>query len=172
MKYFLVFLLLSSTAYGQSTVLVNLNMPSISKMDVEPDKNGFNLALTPPGEAGEGITNQSTNATKWINFTSAVDFNTSRKISAQISGATIDGLDLKMAVSTYSGGGDGELGTSLSSIILSTTPQTIINNIGGAYTGNGVNNGYNLTYSLDVTDFSKLRNASKSFSIVFTMTDN
>ncbi|AWV98881.1 hypothetical protein DJ013_12140 [Arcticibacterium luteifluviistationis] len=141
-------------------------------MDIEPDNSGFSLDLTSPNEAGDGIKNQTTNATKWINFTSAVDLNTSRKISAQLSGATLSGLDLKLGISHYSGSGAGTLGSSISSIILGDTPQTIINGIGGAYTGDGIYNGYNLIYSLEVADFSMLRNASKSFSIVFTMTDN
>lgn len=172
MKYLIVLLFISFTVYGQSSVLVNLNLSSVSKMDVEPDNSGFNLDLAPPSEAGEGVKTRSKNASKWINFTSAVDLNTSRKISAQLSGGALKGLDLKLNVSSYSGSGAGVLGSSVSAIILNETPQTIINGIGGAYTGNGINNGYNLIYSLKVADFSSLRNASKSFSIVFTMTDN
>jgi hypothetical protein len=153
MKFLIVMLLFSVTVYSQSTVMVNLTLPSVAKMDVEPNKNGFNLALTAPTEAGNGVTSQTTNSTKWINFTSAVSPCTSRTISANLSGTSLGGLDLKMGIANYSGGGAGARGTSSSSIILTNSPQIIINGIGGAYTGNGINNGYKLTYSLNVTDF-------------------
>ncbi|WP_341227338.1 hypothetical protein [uncultured Arcticibacterium sp.] len=172
MRYLVVFLFFSSTIYGQSTVMINLTLPSVAKMDVEPNKNGFNLALTAPSEAGNGITNQTTNSSKWINFTSAVTPGYTRAISANYSGTALSGLDIIMEIASHSGGGAGARGNSVSSIILSNSSQTIISGIGGAYTGNGINNGYNLTYSLDVTDFSLLRNASKSLTVVFTMSDN
>lgn len=171
MRKTLLFILISAACFGQS-VQVNLNLPSLAIMDIEPNSNAFNLSVNNPSEAGQPVQVNSTNNSKWINFSSAVLPGASRRIAAQLSGGAINGLDLTLTASSYSGAGAGVLGASAGSVILSGSTQTIIDNIGGAYTGDGVNNGYNLTYSLAISNYNDLRSENKTVTVLFTMMDN
>lgn len=166
------FFMLTFSAFSQTSISVAITFPSIALVDIAPDNTAFNLSLVAPTEAGNAVTINPTNSTKWINFSSAVGVGITRKITAQISGTLPVGLNLKLAVSNYAGAGAGVLGASSGTLNLSGTPQNIINNIGGAFTGNGINNGYNLSYSLEVLDYSLLRSQTSTFSIIFTLSDN
>lgn len=153
MKYWIMIILggvLSNLTYSQSTATVgaSITLPSIAMIDIEPNNTGIILNMTAPTEAGSQINNSATNNTKWLNFTSAVTTAQTRRITAQISGTMPNGIALRLVTATYAGSGAGTLGSRNSPTILSNTGQTIINNIGGAYTGNGSGNGYNLTFRL------------------------
>jgi hypothetical protein len=57
-------------------------------------------------------------------------------------------------------------------LTLNNSPQTIISGIKGAYTGDGINNGYKLTYSLEIYDYKLLDfNQSATLSITLTLSD-
>jgi hypothetical protein len=159
-------------AQSSASVGVNITMPSIALLDIEPNTTGFNLGLTAPTEAGNTITTISTNSSKWINFTSAVTAGATKRVSIRLSGTIPNGVNLVLTTSSYSGTGAGSLGTRVSPLTLSTNEQILINSIGGAFTGNGIDNGYNLNYTLQVTNFSLLRSQSSTLSVVFTLIDN
>jgi hypothetical protein len=63
---------------------------------------------------------------------------------------------------------------------LSAADQTIISGIGSAYTGNGTNNGHNLTYALvagsgpgGVANYADLlATATTSATVTYTISDN
>lgn len=169
----LIFFLILNETFGQtSSVGVSFSLPSVALLDVEPNANSINLSLTAPTEAGSMVTNTASNNTKWINFSSAVTPGQTRRISAQISGVMPNGLNLVLNTSTYSGAGAGTLGSRVSPITLTASSQTIINGIGGAYTGNGASNGYNLTFTLSISNYSQLRSQSSTVSIIYTLIDN
>jgi hypothetical protein len=172
MRLILILLLLSQYAFAQpsESIGVSITLPSVALLDIEPDRSGFNLALIPSVESEN--TTVATNNSKWLNFTSAVSVGTNRRITAQISGTLPPGLALKLEVQKYTGTGKGTLGNPVSPIYLSNSQQTILNNIGGAFTGNGLGNGFNLIYSLEIIDYSVLKHESTSFSILYTFTDN
>ncbi len=163
--------MISVACFGQN-VQVNLNLPSLAIMDIEPNSNAFNLAVNNPTEAGQPVEVSSTNSSKWINFSSAVLPGASRRVTAQLSGGVVSGLDLTLTASSYSGSGAGALGFSTGTVILSGASQKIIDNIGGAYTGNGVNNGYKLNYALSISNYNNLRSENKTVTVLFTMMDN
>lgn len=172
--------LLTFVSYSQ-TVLVRdhsmgLTIPEIALLDIEPDNSALILSFNLPTEAGLPIVSASGNATtKWINYTSAISpLVSSRSIEVQISNNAIPpGIEIIMDVSAYSGSGAGAMGTSSGLITLSSAPQTCIYNIGGSYTGNGANNGHQITYSLGISDYDEL-DASQStvIELMFTMIDN
>lgn len=166
--------LLSTQAYSQTTssVGVSIALPSVAMLDIEPNNTGITLNMTSPTEAGNPITNTVTNNTKWLNFTSAVTTSQTRRITAQYSGTMPNGIALRLVTATYAGTGAGTLGSRVSPIVLSTAGQTIINNIGGAFTGNGSGNGYNLTFSLDILNYSQLRQQNTTVTIIYTFIDN
>ena len=174
MKQLLILLFLGlSNCLGQTTgsAAVGISLPSISLLDIAPNNTGLTFNVTAPTEAGTQATT-STNNTKWLNFTSAVALGATRSIRVQMTGTLPTGLSLNLATSAYSGSGAGALGTPVSSITLSTTSQTVVSGIGGAFTGDGINNGYNLSYSLTIDNYASLRAQSRTVSIIYTIVDN
>jgi hypothetical protein len=76
-----------------------------------------------------------------------------------------------LSTATVAGIGKGKLGSPSGILTLSSTPQTIVSGIGGAYTGDG-NNGYKLTYSLEIYDYKLLDfDQSAELSITLTLSD-
>jgi hypothetical protein len=159
------------SAQSTSSVSVSITLPSIALLDIEPNNSVFTLALSNPNEAGDAP-NSPTNSSKWLNFTSAVAPSLTRRVTAQMTGTLPTGVSLRLNTATYAGVGAGTLGTVVSPIYLSASPQTIINGIGGAFTGTGANNGFNLSFTPEISDFSMLRTQSATVSIIYTLTDN
>ena len=63
-------------------------------------------------------------------------------------------------------------GTSAGKVKISEEPRPIITGIGSCFTGDGVNMGHELTYSVEITDFNKVRSETdKVFTVVYTITD-
>lgn len=168
----LFFLSLPISLVAQTSQNVDLTLPSIALLDIAPNNTAFNLNMVASAEAGDIILSNSTNNSKWINFTSAVPTGITRRITAQVSGTLPNGVNLKLITSNYAGSGAGTLGTSSGTIFLTGTAQTVVNNIGGAFTGDGSNNGYNLNYSIQIADYTLLRSQTTTFSIIYTILDN
>lgn len=172
----IVFLLLCmffvDTVSGQSgSRNIRLQIPEIAILDIEPNTTNINLDFTAPGDAGEAVQNDSDNS-KWLNYTSCLALgDPDRSINVSVD-RVLQGIDLNLTVSNAAGGG-GSLGTvSGSAITLSTISNTIINNIGGSYTGDGAFNGYQLEYSLDINDYSQLEEISnESVTVIFTISN-
>ncbi|NEW78903.1 MAG: hypothetical protein GZ086_05645 [Gelidibacter sp.] len=167
------------SAYSQSTGSVNatFNLSQVALLDLEPDNTSITANLSPPIEAGEKVSVTMTNNTKWINFSSAVLAGNSRSISIQLEAGqkTPPGIYLKLTTSSYSGinmGNLAALGSPAATVTLNNTPQPIISGIKGSFTGNGINNGYKLTYALEIYDYKLLDfNQTASLSITLTLSD-
>jgi hypothetical protein len=95
-----------------------------------------------------------------------------RRISAQFTGTLPAGVGITLSTANYVGSGAGVLGTAVPIITLSTAPQTIVNSIGGAFTGNGGSTGYNLTFSPILLDYASLRSQSATITVIYTLIDN
>lgn len=164
----IVFFFIQTACFGQIAT-ISATATGVAYVSLAPDNSVFNLVATSPTIAGETVLVVS-NTTKWINFTSAVPSLLTRTISAQItSGSIPSGMALKLTISPATGGA-GVLGSNVSSVNLSTSPQVIISNIGGAYTGKGSGYGYNLKFELVISDYSQLRAGNTNLSITFTIT--
>jgi len=164
----IIFFFIQIACFGQSAT-ISATTTGVAYVSLAPDNSVFNLVATSPTIAGETVLVVS-NTTKWINFTSAVPSLLTRTISAQItSGSIPSGMALKLTISPATGGA-GVLGSNVSSVNLSTSPQVIISNIGGAYTGKGSGYGYNLKFELVISDYSQLRAGNTNLSITFTIT--
>lgn len=170
---FLVLMLFSCKIFAQTAnSTVSFTLPSVSLLDIAPDRNTFTLTFVAPTEAGNVITSTSTNNTKWLNFTSAVPPSVTRKITAHLAGTIPFGVNIIVDVASIAGTGAGVRGNPVSPVILSSTPQTIVNGIGGAYTGSGGSQGYQLTFSLGIGNFSQIRNQTSNTTVVYTLADN
>lgn len=156
---------------AQTGRTIRLIIPEISILDIEPSgSNDISLNFTIPTEAGEGITT-SPNNSNWLNYTSCVALGgTSRTISVQ-SDRVLPGIDLKLQASNAFGGG-GTLGSSNGQQTISTTQTTIITGIGGSYTGDGVGNGHQLTFQLEVSDYSLVKEVTNDIiTITYTISN-
>ena len=161
--------ILSGLLYSQATV--TLTLPVVTLMDVEPTGN-ITLNFTAPTEAGNPLGNPTPNTSKWINYTSAITSGgATRKITAAVN-QVISGVNIRLQAASASGAGGGTLGTPSAQVTLTTTPVTIISGIGGAYTGNGANNGHRLTISLVPSTYANLAKQDNiSVTIVYTITE-
>jgi hypothetical protein len=179
MKFYFLILMwfgISVPMLAQTTgnASATINLASVALLDIEP-AGTISLNFTPPTEAGAVLgssSSSSINSTKWINITSAVTTGLTRRVTAQISGGTLpNGVRLSLAVANPVGGA-GTRGTPVALSYLTTSAQTIINSIGGAYTTSGSGSGFNLTYALDIQTYSVLKSGTSTFSILYTLVDN
>lgn len=162
----LAFFVLSGLFYSQTNVTMTL--PVVTLMDIEPT-GSFALNFTAPTEAGNAIGNPTPNTSKWINYTSAIaPGGLTRRITASVN-KVIAGVNIRVQAAAATGAGGGTLGTSAGIVTLSTTATTIISGIGGAYTGNGSNNGHLLTVSLTTNTYANLI-AQTNTAVVITYT--
>ncbi|MCD1115805.1 hypothetical protein [Chryseobacterium turcicum] len=170
---FFVSFMISANLYSQTTGnrTVAVTLPIVTLMDIKPS-GVITMNFTAPTEAGNPIVAPAVNTTKWINYTSAIALGgLTRKITASIN-QVIPGIDIKIQAATASGSGGGTLGTPSAQVTLNTTSQTIISGIGGAYTGNGANNGHRLTISLSANTYSNLsERANTPVIITYTITE-
>ena len=169
-----------SNAYSQGDTgqfSVNLSLPEITLVDVEPDISNsiyFTISTATKGGDSPAIEN-TTNETLWINYTSALPSGqNSRTINAEISQGSLPlGITLYLEAAAYSGTGDGNLGSADGKIQLSNQPQPIISGIGNCYTGDGVGNGHQLTFSIEISDYSEVYAVENAYYVVlYTITDN
>lgn len=160
---------LSGSVYSQTaSTTVSLTLPVVTLMDVEPT-GSITLSFTRPTEAGNALAAPTPNTSKWINYTSAIaSGGLTRRITASVN-QIIAGVNIRLQAAAASGAGGGTLGTSAGQVTLTTTPTTIISGIGGAFTGNGANNGHALTISLATGTYANLQ-AQTNTAIVITYT--
>lgn len=157
---------------------IGISIPEVAIVDIEPNASkNITMGFTAPTEAGLPIVAPANNTTLWLNYSSiksAAD--PTRKISVKLT-SLIAGVDIKVTAASYSGTGDGTVGTAASQLTLSATDQDIITGIGSAYTGNGASNGHNLTYEVafgttGVADYADLTHSSNTATVTYTISDN
>lgn len=128
---------------------IGITIPEVALVDIEPAANkNITLGFTAPDEAGLPIVPSGTDNTLWLNYSSIKSFaDATRNVSVKVD-AIIPGIDIRVTAATATGSGGGTLGTPAAQLTLTAADQTIISGIGSAYTGDGANNGHNLTYAL------------------------
>ena len=163
-----------------TSVFFEIDMKTIALVDIETfgATNNFTLNIPVPTEAGNplGSNPLATNSDNWINYSNAVPIVTSRNIEVSISSGSVPSdFELELTVGAATGAGAGNLGTAASGpLTLSGTPQDLITNIRGAYTGDGPGNGHQLTFALNYlgTNFDQLDSQDINLSILYTIVDN
>lgn len=178
----LAFLFFSVNSYVYSQwesgqINVHLSLPEVTLVDIEPAlDNSINFTVSPALKGGESpVIQETANQTLWLNYTSALsDGRNSRSINAEISQGTLpEGISLYLEASSYAGTGAGQLGTPTGKIELSGTPGPLISNIGSCFTGDGINNGHQLTFSIQISDYSKIYASDNlNYVVLYTITDN
>lgn len=135
------------------------------------NSNTVLLEFTSPFIAGSPISNISTN-TSWLNYTIVhtppePTFSIAVEIS---SGYVSNGLELKIEAGTYEGSGGEQPGIPTGQIIITNEPQVLVYNIGTCSSGSGTDVGHQLTYSLNITNYSQLSAISSTTCLLFTIT--
>lgn len=156
---------------------VTISIPEIAIVDIEPaaSKN-ITLGYTAPDEAGNPIVPNASNTTLWLNYSSIKSVaDPTRTVSVKLT-ALIPGVDIKVTAAAATGSGGGATGTG-STKTLTASDQILISGIGSAYTGNGANNGHNLTYELvsvgGVASYADLQASAGTVATVnYTISDN
>ncbi|MFM9945398.1 MAG: hypothetical protein ACKVQB_09230 [Bacteroidia bacterium] len=149
-----------------------LTIPHVAMVDVEGG-GSVSLGLSAPNEAGLGMSTSATNSSLWLNYSSTTNPSSSNSVMVKID-AALPGLDLKITASSDASAGDGATGTPASTLTLTTSEQSLINNIGSCYTGDGTNKGHNITYNLVANSYNLIEHSSTPgvTTITFTITNN
>lgn len=183
-KYILLFLgafvFVINNAFAQweeGELNVSFSLPPVALVDIEPDaNNSIHFTVLPAAESGASPQiKRTTDQTLWLNYSSAlVNPQNTRSILAEITGEGLpEGVTLNVEALRYDGTGNGQFGQPAGKVSLSSQPKAIITNVGNCFTGDGVNNGHQLTFSIEVSDYSKITAASESsFTILYTLSDN
>lgn len=169
---------LGSKASAQDTQTDNhtitVVVPNVALLDLEATTRNFTSTFVQPTplEAGERLTAPANNTNLWLNYSSIIGGSVlSRKVQVKI-GALVPGVDIAVtAAAAVNGAGTKGTGSTLT---LSATDQDLVTAIGSAYTGTGINNGHNLTYSFNALDanYGSLRAASPVVTVTYTLVDN
>ncbi len=138
---------------------LTLRLSEVALLDIEPGITSVSLDAALPVDAGEPLEMTIDNSS-WINYTSCVSNSSSRTISVELDGILPSWLELQLDISSYSGSGQGNFGTSVGTITLSGVTTNIITGITRCYTGDGINNGHQLTYRLVINDYASLVSTS------------
>ena len=165
---------IANSQNNEDSSYASFKLNEIALLNIEPSNSTVILNLGSPEFSGDKIEMIAVINTKWINFTSSLSKNAApRNISVKIEdGEVPPGISLKLKTDSYSGSGKGILGINSDIISLSKKSQSIVTEIGGAYTGYGTNNGYKITYLLDIYDYKLLNmNESEVLTISLTLTD-
>ncbi|GAA5102879.1 hypothetical protein GCM10023210_44270 [Chryseobacterium ginsengisoli] len=160
---------------------ITISVPEVALVDIEPaaTKN-ITLGFTAPTEAGNPVVANASNTTLWLNYSSIKSVaDPTRNVSVKLN-AIVPGVDIRVTAAAATGAGGGTLGTPSAQLTLSAADQTIISGIGSAYTGNGANNGHNLTYALapgsgpgGVAVYADLQaTATTVATVTYTISDN
>lgn len=135
---------------GNTTI--SLGYAPITIMDLAfPVTSDIDLTIAAPEFAGAPLGASSLLFTKsdiWLNYSCANPVVASRHIEVHLTNGSIpDGFELRMDIAAPVGGG-GTLGIqNLSTLVLSSSPQTIVSGIGTCFTGDGEGSGHNLTFT-------------------------
>lgn len=156
---------------------VSFSIPPVALIDIEPAiDNSIHFSVVPSTESGASPQiKRTSDQALWLNYSSAlVNPQNTRTIVAEITGGALpEGVSLKVEASRHEGNGGGQFGKSAGKVSLSSQPKTIITNVGNCYTGDGQNNGHQLTFSIEVSNYSKIAAAGESsFTILYTLSDN
>jgi hypothetical protein len=160
---------------------VQITIPEVALLDIESGgSKNIILAFVAPTEAGNPLTAPTANTSLWLNYSSIVattGSDASRTVTVQITTGTLPSgtsLTVQAAAPTGANGG-GTLAAAGSAVTLSASSQTLLSGIGSGYTGNGANNGHQLTYNLEVAsgNYANLKyDNSSTVTVTYTISDN
>ncbi len=174
MRWWLViFSLFTLTSYAQSSRdnSVSFTLQSVAILSiVSSSSSNIEMKFQVPNNAGLNIVAPGTNTQNWLNFTSALATG-SRIIYVNSSTSIPSKYKLMLEVAGPFGSGGGSRGTSSGTVEIGNSLKPIISGIGGAYTGVGPGNGFQLKYTASIQQFSGLIAGNTNIHVVYTLSD-
>jgi hypothetical protein len=152
----MLMLLAPAMAHGQmsasATQNVTITVSEIAMLRIEGAAAPA-FTVTAPTTAGGAPVISTDTADRYLQFTSIVDENQSRKIQVKHDGDIHDGLTLNLLLAAAVGSArQGETGTRESeTLALTSADQDAITGVESGYTGTGASDGWKLNYALVVT---------------------
>jgi len=163
---------LSAQDSGVETQAIGVIIDAHALVDVVDDEITFDFSADDPSEAGSPFVlgtnkNQNTHLNYSLMLSNGgladgtisvriTDLNEGMHMTLLADGTPAASLDQTThgTLGTVTANFDATQGAS--PVILSSTDQVLIENIGSSYTGNGTGNGYQLLYTAHINDYSKL----------------
>lgn len=151
---------------------ITVEVPQFAIIDIELDATtNIDMNFTKPLEAGLPIIAPIDDSSLWLNYSSIVSSGNTNSITTKINDL-IPGIDVNVTAGSANGG-FGTLGTPTSTVTLSTSDQSVINDIGSAYTEDGINKGHNLTYNIVSTGtYGNIVADTHIVTVTYTITEN
>ena len=158
---------------------VKVSIPNVALIDIESEGNStITLSAKGPKEAGEFLDfSKAEDQSLWLNISSVIGNKGKRKVTVALTEGKIpEGIALKARAFKGNHDGTGHMGHAVGSkVTINRQQQTIINNVGTGYSGDGVRRGYNLWYGMDLKskeDVSKINfDQSTTLTLTYTFTD-
>tara|TARA_R110000764_G_scaffold168121_1_gene255333 strand:+ start:415 stop:996 length:582 start_codon:yes stop_codon:yes gene_type:complete len=151
----------------QQTTTLTVEILPIALVDVEPDPStgiSGSADLTSL-EAGLPFTGGANDLDGlWLNFTHRAENFQNAQIYVSTNQPVPNGMSIKVKIINTGVGGDFPQNPTAGQITLSTTEKIIVKNFGNGYTGDGLNNGYQLKYIISNPNAISLPNG---FEIIY-----
>src|SRR6056300_179913 len=163
---------LSAQDSGVETQAIGVVIDAHAIVDVVDDEIVFDFSADDPAEAGDPfVLGSNKNQTTYLNYSLMLsnggidDGMISVRINDMNEGMHMTLLADSSPLASHDANQFGSLGTvaanfdakiGASPVILNSTDQVLIENIGSSYTGNGAGNGYLLSFTAHINDYSKL----------------
>ncbi len=159
---------------------INIHIPEVALLSLaSANSDSWNIQASASEEAGNPVKLSAINenAGIWINYSSIINYNGHRrKVMATVRDKLPSGWRLSVVASGASGEGKGMLGIPAGQVTLSGEPAEIISDIGSCYTGQGIENGHYLIYSLETDEseeaYELLTQQEFTVHVIYTLTDN
>ena len=135
-------------------------------------KENVHLNLNKVNDAGSQIESASS-CEIWLNYSVSSERGIRKKITVRKSTGNLPpGTKITMQAKAANQFGDGDKGFSTGLQILNAYEKTLIQNIGGAYTGSGIGKGHEIHFTLEHNDFKKLKSGNHSITVTYTILDD
>ena len=146
----------------QNSNLASVEILPFAIVDIETDpSNGISFGVTAADlEAGLPVSGgggaSGVNEDLWLNFSFRANNYQPARIYVLTNQPIPAGMSIKVQIINTGTGGDYPKNPNSNEITLNTSEQVIVYDFGSGYTGDGLNNGYQLRYTIDNTDGASL----------------
>lgn len=153
---------------------ITITIPNIAYLDIEA-AGSTDVALSPSHstEAGDPLDfTGMTNNLLWLNYSSIVPSGVTRKVTVELSTTVPAGMSMELTPGSPTTGA-GERGIAAVGLSPDDDPSDVVTGIGSCYTVDGVGNGVNLVYDLDIDagSYGTMVADAHVIDVTYTLTD-
>ncbi|MBI1307120.1 MAG: hypothetical protein GC181_11010 [Bacteroidetes bacterium] len=173
---FALFLFIFNSSNTTAQHNTSVTIPEVALISVQGvSGTTVYFGLTGPTEAGLGFEGGNQfDSTLWLNYSSVVGTSKPKKdVYVSISSGNLPGgFTLSVKAAPNNGNGNGNVGTSIGWITLTSSDQKIIENIRTGYTDKGNGKGHRLIYHLEIDNIGDVdADDQATLQITYTISD-